>query len=109
MARLIQRSGRESGRPAKQKPNASATSPLKSNLVHPQFRRQAVIEHQQNAPPDSASLAFEERHYPIAYWARRWGFSEKTVREWFRDEYGPGILCGSPTSDAGQSVTTPPL
>jgi hypothetical protein len=35
---------------------------------------------------------FEEQHFPVAYWARRWGFSEKTVREWFRDEYGPGIL-----------------
>ena len=36
--------------------------------------------------------AFEERHYPITYWARLWGFSPKTVREWFRDEYGAGIL-----------------
>jgi hypothetical protein len=35
---------------------------------------------------------FEEQHYPISYWARRWGFSAKTVREWFRDEYGIGIL-----------------
>ena len=40
----------------------------------------------------SVAQAFEERHYPIAYWARLWGFSQKTVREWFRDEYGPGIL-----------------
>ena len=35
---------------------------------------------------------FEEQHYSVAYWARRWNFSPKTVREWFRDEYGPGIL-----------------
>jgi hypothetical protein len=35
---------------------------------------------------------YEERHYPVMYWARRWGFSAKTVREWFRDESGPGIL-----------------
>jgi hypothetical protein len=35
---------------------------------------------------------FEERHYPIAYWAGLWGFSAKTIREWFRDESGPGIL-----------------
>jgi hypothetical protein len=35
---------------------------------------------------------FEEQHYPITYWAKRWGFSAKTVRDWFRDEYGPGIL-----------------
>jgi len=21
-----------------------------------------------------------------------WGFSANTIREWFRDEYGPGIL-----------------
>jgi hypothetical protein len=51
-----------------------------------------VIE--QGKAPLAVSLlqAFEERHYPIAYWARLWGFSQKTVREWFRDEYGPGIL-----------------
>ena len=36
--------------------------------------------------------ACEERHYPIVYWAGLCGFSPKTVREWFRDEYGPGIL-----------------
>jgi hypothetical protein len=35
---------------------------------------------------------FEENHFPIRYWAERWGFSEKTVREWFHDEFGPGIL-----------------
>jgi len=40
----------------------------------------------------SAATAFEERHYPVTHWARLWGFSPKTVREWFRDEYGPGIL-----------------
>jgi predicted site-specific integrase-resolvase len=43
-------------------------------------------------PPAAAPRPFEERHYPTAYWARIWGFSKKTVREWFRDEYGPGIL-----------------
>jgi hypothetical protein len=36
--------------------------------------------------------AFEEPHHPVAYWARLWGFSAKTIREWFRDEFGPGIL-----------------
>lgn len=35
---------------------------------------------------------FEERHYSVRFWSQRWGFSEKTIREWFRDEYGPGIL-----------------
>jgi hypothetical protein len=35
---------------------------------------------------------FEEQHYAVAHWARIWGFSQKTIREWFRDEYGPGIL-----------------
>jgi len=39
-----------------------------------------------------APLAYEERHHPVAYWACLWGFSSKTVREWFRDEFGPGIL-----------------
>ena len=43
-------------------------------------------------PPISPARVFEEQHYPVVYWARRWGFSSKTVREWFRDEYGPGIL-----------------
>jgi hypothetical protein len=37
-------------------------------------------------------VAFNEQHFPVRYWAQRWGFSEKTVRERFRDEYGPGIL-----------------
>jgi len=36
--------------------------------------------------------AFQEQHYPIGYWARIWGFSSKTVREWFSAECGPGIL-----------------
>lgn len=40
----------------------------------------------------SVRPAFEERHYPISYWARLWGFSPKTIRDWFHDEYGPGIL-----------------
>jgi len=39
-----------------------------------------------------ASASFEETHYAVAHWARLWGFSAKTVREWFRDEYGPGVL-----------------
>jgi hypothetical protein len=51
-----------------------------------------VIEQRDRALSASVSHACEERHYPTAYWARLWGFSEKTVREWFRDEYGPGIL-----------------
>jgi len=49
----------------------------------------------ENGRPEAAvaaPAAFQEQHFPIRYWARRWGFSEKTVREWFRDEYGPGIL-----------------
>ena len=36
--------------------------------------------------------SFEEQHFPILHWARVWGFSVKTVRNWFRDEYCPGIL-----------------
>jgi hypothetical protein len=35
---------------------------------------------------------FEEQHYAISYWASLWGFSAKTLRDWFRDECGPGIL-----------------
>jgi hypothetical protein len=51
-----------------------------------------VIDQGVHALPFSVAQAFEERHFPIAYWARLWGFSAKTVREWFRDEFGPGIL-----------------
>jgi hypothetical protein len=40
----------------------------------------------------SSQAPCEERHYPIGYWAALWGFSTKTVRDWFRDEFGPGIL-----------------
>jgi hypothetical protein len=40
----------------------------------------------------SAQAAFEEIHFAVSHWAERWGFSRKTIREWFRDEYGPGIL-----------------
>jgi predicted site-specific integrase-resolvase len=43
-------------------------------------------------PEHSTRAAFEETHFAVRYWAERWGFSVKTVREWFRDEYGPGIL-----------------
>jgi hypothetical protein len=48
-----------------------------------------------NSPAQTERLvgsAFEETHFPVSYWAERWGFSVKTVRDWFRDEYGPGIL-----------------
>jgi hypothetical protein len=45
-----------------------------------------------STPGSTAPAAFEERHFPVAYWARLWGFSAKTLREWFRDEYGAGIL-----------------
>ena len=51
-----------------------------------------MIESQRVVPALSEMSAFEKRHYPISYWASLWGFSQKTVREWFRDESGPGIL-----------------
>jgi hypothetical protein len=51
-----------------------------------------VIEESDHAPATSARRPCEERHYPATYWAGLWGFSPKTVREWFRDEYGSGIL-----------------
>jgi hypothetical protein len=52
----------------------------------------AVVEPRDGAVPSVPAQACEERHYPVAHWARLWGFSPKTVRDWFRDEYGPGIL-----------------
>jgi hypothetical protein len=51
-----------------------------------------VIDQRKDPLAVAVTQAFEERHCPIAYWARLWGFSQKTVREWFREEYGPGIL-----------------
>jgi hypothetical protein len=51
-----------------------------------------VIEESDHALVVSAPRAWDERHYPASHWAGLWGFSVKTVREWFRDEYGPGIL-----------------
>jgi hypothetical protein len=33
-----------------------------------------------------------EKHFPASHWAKLWGFSSKTIREWFRNEHGPGIL-----------------
>ena len=56
--------------------------------------QQPLVGSRQNEPSaeSRSPQPFEEQHFPISYWARRWGFSEKTVREWFRDEFGPGIL-----------------
>jgi hypothetical protein len=51
-----------------------------------------VVEQRLPSAAAAAPQAFEEQHFPAAYWAQRWGFSVKTVREWFRDEFGPGIL-----------------
>src|ERR1017187_8903752 len=50
------------------------------------------MDQRKNPLAVSVPQAFGERHYPIAYWARLWGFSQRTVRAWFRDESGPGIL-----------------
>jgi hypothetical protein len=36
--------------------------------------------------------AIFEQHFSIRHWAQIWGFSEKTVREWFVGETGLGIL-----------------
>jgi hypothetical protein len=54
--------------------------------------RESVIDQGDRAFPISACLPCQEQHFPAAYWAQLWGFSVKTVREWFRDESGPGIL-----------------
>jgi hypothetical protein len=51
-----------------------------------------VVEQDRPAFPVQVPHPFEEQHFPVGYWASRWGFSAKTVREWFRDESGPGIL-----------------
>ena len=51
-----------------------------------------MIDREEYRPGVSPVQAFEDRHFPIGYWARLWGFSAKTVRDWFRDEYGPGIV-----------------
>jgi hypothetical protein len=77
------------------RPNVSAESPSSSRMIsHCDCRHRglAVFEQRQPAPAVLAAQAFEEPHHAVAYWARLWGFSTKTVRDWFRDEYGPGIL-----------------
>jgi hypothetical protein len=51
-----------------------------------------VVEQGREPSATAATPAFEEQHYPVGYWARLWGFSVKTIREWFRDERGAGIL-----------------
>lgn len=51
-----------------------------------------MIDHSERFLSASALPVFEERHYPVAYWSGLWGFSQKTVREWLRDEYGAGIF-----------------
>ena len=44
--------------------------------------------------PNQPSL---ERHFSVRYWSQLWGFSEKTVRGWFTEESGLGILRQSNT------------
>ena len=51
-----------------------------------------MVEQDRHEFPAPMPQPFEEQHFPVGYWANRWGFSAKTVREWFRDEAGPGIL-----------------
>ena len=51
-----------------------------------------MIERDRQASPVPVPQPFEEQHFAVAYWASRWGYSAKTVRDWFRDEYGSGIL-----------------
>jgi hypothetical protein len=51
-----------------------------------------VIDQGQSHHAVAVAEAFQEPHYPVSYWASRWGFSAKTIRIWFRDEYGVGIL-----------------
>jgi hypothetical protein len=57
-------------------------------LFSPSSREHANERHGEAGGPPP----FEEQHFPTSYWAGRWGFSSKTIREWFRDEFGPGIL-----------------
>ena len=40
----------------------------------------------------SKPAPFEEQHFSLIYWSKLWGFSAKTIREWFVDEYGQGVL-----------------
>jgi hypothetical protein len=84
----------------KSRPSVCATSPLiLVSLNHLPALEQAVIEGNWRSERRASCVSespvsepFEERHHPISYWSRRWGFSPKTVRDWFRDEYGSGIL-----------------
>ena len=62
--------------------------PRRLPLINPSSREHVDERPTQAGGPEP----FEEQHFPTSYWAARWGFSAKTIREWFRDEYGPGIL-----------------
>jgi hypothetical protein len=50
------------------------------------------LKKQEHPVHEPSPQPFEERHYPISHWAVLWNFSAKTIREWFHDEQGPGIL-----------------
>ena len=45
-----------------------------------------------NGQDEHDSPAFLEPHHGVAYWSELWALSAKTIRSWFRDEHGPGIL-----------------
>ena len=51
-----------------------------------------MFDRWQQPPTIGVPTPFEERHHPLRYWAVLWGYSVKTLRQWFHDEHGPGIL-----------------
>ncbi len=65
---------------------------LECDLGKGMINRALCVERAERSTQGPEPQAFEQQHYNIAHWAGLWGFSAKTVREWFRDEAGPGIL-----------------
>src|SRR5262245_32577897 len=60
---------------------------LKDDLSRDHHRPQSVIH---------------EKHFPVDYWAGRWGYSEAVVRKWALDDGGPGILIHTSESPSGK-------
>ncbi|MBI2818569.1 MAG: hypothetical protein HYX73_01190 [Acidobacteria bacterium] len=52
------------------------------------------------------AATFEEPHYPVLYWAQKWGLSSKVVQRWFRDE--PGVLKSKGVSGRRVALRIPP-
>jgi len=65
------------------------TEALENREYHMALQRKEPLTIDESCATHEASM---QRHFNVRYWSSLWGFSEKTIREWFREERGPGIL-----------------